>query len=232
MATPRLGIFWLVGEEIVSFSTPLDRAEHAGGFANYRHGHVDLRRFVCRSRPRLRGVEYEFAPRGRVTYDVADDAFNLLVPTAFLNDRDITSRLVEGFSLPPAQVRVIADAHYDPRGGTDTCSTDRAWNKGRYAGARPACRWGPQISGFPFAAGCRRATWPTRALPAGGEGSLRGWGGLTIQDASRRTTASRVWKSTGLVRCVSKPASRLCRRSSSVPSPVRAIPLTDRISLI
>ena len=113
---PRLGIVWIIGEdtEVVSFSVPLDRAEHAGGFANYRHGHVDLWRFVCRLRPRLRGVKYESVPRGRVTYDVEDDTYNLLVPTALLNDREMIDNLVEHFGLPPERVRVISDEHYDP----------------------------------------------------------------------------------------------------------------------
>ena len=116
MTTPKLGIFWVVGEqkEIIFFSVPLDRAEYAGGFANYRHGHVDLWRFVCRSRPRLRGVEYESVPRGRVTYDVEDNAYNLLVPTAYLRNTEIITKLIGHFALPPAQVRVVADEHYDP----------------------------------------------------------------------------------------------------------------------
>ena len=77
-------------------------------------GHVDLWRFVCRSRPRLRDTEYESVPRGRVTYDVEDDTFNLLVPTSYLNDGEVINKLVERFDLTFARVRVIADEHYDP----------------------------------------------------------------------------------------------------------------------
>ncbi len=116
MTTPKLGIFWIVGKEreIVAFSVPLDRAEHAGGFANYPHGHVQMWPLVLRSHPRLRGDTYDAVPRGRVTYDVEDDTFNLLVPTSYLNDGEIINKLVERFALTFARVRVIADEHYDP----------------------------------------------------------------------------------------------------------------------
>ena len=112
MNMPKLGIFWIVKDEIVSFAVPLDRAEHTGGFANYRHGHVHLWPLVQRRKPRLRMTAYECLPRGRVTYVLDEATFNLLVPPSLSEDSSLVSRLVERFSLLEFRVRVAADEHY------------------------------------------------------------------------------------------------------------------------
>ena len=111
---PRLGIFWIDGENVISYSVPLDRAEHVGGFANYPHGHAQLWPLVVRSYPRLRGKSYDQVPRGRVTFETAVERFRLLVPRAVAIDQAIVERLTRRFQLPPERTRVVADAHYDP----------------------------------------------------------------------------------------------------------------------
>ena len=111
---PRLGIFWIDGQEIISYSVPLDRAEQAGGYANYPHGHAQLWPLVLRSRPWLSGNGYEAIPRGRITYHVAAAVFHLLVPTMFATNNAMITKLVRRFGLSPAQVRVLGDEHYDP----------------------------------------------------------------------------------------------------------------------
>lgn len=114
METPSVGIFWLVGGEIVVFTTPVDRGERVGGFVNYPHGHVDLWRFVQRSRPQLREVEYEDIPRGRVVFDEGGKSFHLLLPSAACKDPALVERLIARFGLGNSEVKVIADRHYDP----------------------------------------------------------------------------------------------------------------------
>ena len=111
---PRLGIFWIVGRKIISYSVPLDRAEHAGGFANYPHGHAQLWPLVVRSDPRLWGKTYDQVPRGRVTCDTASDTFMILVPRAVADDRAAIEQLVCRFGLPHERTKVMDDAHYDP----------------------------------------------------------------------------------------------------------------------
>lgn len=114
MQTPHVGIFWLVDGEIVAFATPVDRGERDGGFVNYSHGHVDLWRFVQRSRPQLREVEYEEISRGRVVLDEGGKSFHLLLPSAACQDAALVDRLIARFGLGNSEVKVIADRHYDP----------------------------------------------------------------------------------------------------------------------
>ncbi len=113
-SSPKLGIFWIIEDQIVAYTMPLARAEHAAGYANYPHGHADLWPMVVRSHPRLRGVGYEHVPRGRVTYEIDSGTYRLLVPPAVARDAATVARLIRHFRLPLGQTRVMADAHYDP----------------------------------------------------------------------------------------------------------------------
>lgn len=112
---PKLGIFWIIDGEVISFSVPLDRAEHIGGFANYRHGHNHLWPYVQRLKPHVRASAYDFLPRGRVTYIVRCATFNLLVPLSCSTETKLVSLLVSRFALPISRVRVMTDEHYEPR---------------------------------------------------------------------------------------------------------------------
>lgn len=111
---PRVGIFWINGEELIAFSVPLDRAENVGGIVNYPHGHVHIWPLVLRSHPQLAGKEYEEVPRGRVSYLADANSFNLLLPSAYLNNRRLTANAIDKFGLRKAHVRIMADEHYDP----------------------------------------------------------------------------------------------------------------------
>ncbi len=114
MQQPSLGIFWIDGNNVRSFSVPLEKAEHEGGYGNYAHGHAQMWPFIQRVHSHLRNWSYEEIPRGRVVYVVKTETFHLLVPTRFLTDKTLHDELMRRYQLPPDRVVVLADEHYDP----------------------------------------------------------------------------------------------------------------------
>lgn len=113
---PRLGIFWIADRKVISYSVPVSRAERAGGYANYPHGHAQLWPMLVRAHPRLRELSYDAIPRGRVTFEEGSNLFRVLLPSSVVRDRVMIRRLIKRFSLAPDRAQVQADEHYgDPK---------------------------------------------------------------------------------------------------------------------
>ncbi len=122
---PHLGIFWLAGPlvpgemprvdkpQLLAVTTPASEVPLIGGFRTTDLGHIDLWPSFQRQNAFLRGLPYEFFPRGRVNYLADSDTYLVLldpeiVRSGFLGLIDVR------FGLPTSR-RVMTDAHYKTR---------------------------------------------------------------------------------------------------------------------
>src|SRR4051794_1847439 len=110
---PRVGIFWVVGGEVVAFTEPLGHVGPVNGVRDSDLGHDALWPMVQRRHPRLRCLEYWQVPRGRVLYREREHRFDLLMPTAEGRDRRLVAAVAERFGLPAGRFIVAWDLHYE-----------------------------------------------------------------------------------------------------------------------
>jgi hypothetical protein len=113
---PRIGLFWgLPGAgsrpRLVGLSRRVSEVSEIGGFRTLEEGHVDIWPRITRRWPNLRGVPYEYFPRGRVNWRADDDRFLLLLDRK-LTTEEFISILVSRWHLPRARLIVLSDPHY------------------------------------------------------------------------------------------------------------------------
>lgn len=111
---PHLGVFWLVGNRPVVFSSPAIEVIEECGFKDYEGSHIELWPEVQKKYQALAGGSYESLPRGRVTYSVEDDAYKILLPKLQSTNQRLVHSLLARFGLEHVNVTVLADQHYDP----------------------------------------------------------------------------------------------------------------------
>ena len=75
--SPRVGIIYLVGLELLIDSTPLAEAGHYGEFRIHECSHIAYWEQLVKSR-KVPNTEYEQFPRGRIAYHPKSGKFGLL----------------------------------------------------------------------------------------------------------------------------------------------------------
>lgn len=112
---PLLGFFWFVqfedAPELIADALPFSMVPEIGGFRTLETGHYEFWSKRQRQDHRLKGIEYEEFPRGRVNYLAGDDCFLLLLDKK-LRTAEFVGRIVREWNLPPAKVKVLLDPHY------------------------------------------------------------------------------------------------------------------------
>ena len=103
----KVGIFWIVNNNIVSFDRDVLSGEKRGD-APYDHMHVWDK--MLRGYPSLRGKDYYNVPRGRVT--LVDGVFNVLIGEDS-NNPGIISKILKEYNIPRDRYHVIIDDHYE-----------------------------------------------------------------------------------------------------------------------
>jgi hypothetical protein len=123
LATPQVGIFWLVqtagGEaRLLAAGCPLDQAEPYGDCLTYSPGHYETWTQWRRDKtvdPVLRAIvqsyEYEDWPRGRIVFDRVRDLFILYADHKLMAPATIASIQVQ-FQLPADRTEIQSDWHY------------------------------------------------------------------------------------------------------------------------
>lgn len=114
--TPKVGMFWCVGETVIGEAVPLSEAEPYGD-ALQHGGHYD---FWLHLKPRtaaehrLKCRAYDYYPRGRVVYFQTRREFRLYVD-ACLSARDWES-IIGYFGLAGIHLEMERDTHYQCAG--------------------------------------------------------------------------------------------------------------------
>src|SRR5690606_29926490 len=111
---PQVGIYWLIGRNVVAFAEPMESVLTVGAVKDSDFGHDSEWPKVVKRFPGLRGKEYWRVKRGRVLYRVRDDIYVVFGPTVVVNHKEAVDRIARRFHLLAGSYRAIADMHYDP----------------------------------------------------------------------------------------------------------------------
>jgi hypothetical protein len=109
MPKPHVGIFFLVGDELLIDSVPLSQAEEYADHLIHSRGHTDYWDDLLAS-GQVAG-EYDEYPRGRVSYSTRDERYTLLADQHILKREDVVQQILDRMQLPPDTIRG-GDAHY------------------------------------------------------------------------------------------------------------------------
>jgi hypothetical protein len=108
---PKVGIIYLVGEELLIDSTPLTQAGHYGDFRIHERGHIDFWAKLVKN-GKVPNTEYEEFPRGRVAYHAKSGKFTLLADECILSQISVVSKILSQLNIPPKDIDMGTDSHY------------------------------------------------------------------------------------------------------------------------
>lgn len=111
VSEPQVGIFWLVGKSLLLDTTPLSRAEKYGDFKIHSGNHISVWEKFREAKNVPAEMEYEEAPRGRVTFDVKNHRFRLLADRCILRRKEIVAKIKTQMHLPK-NTSESTDSHY------------------------------------------------------------------------------------------------------------------------
>jgi hypothetical protein len=108
---PCVGIFWVIGGDLLIDSTPLSAAEKYGDFLIHAGGHDEVWEGWRTGGKVPSESEYEEFPRGRVMYNTKTQTFTLLADRCILKQKDLVDRIKHGMHLP-RDTKTGTDTHY------------------------------------------------------------------------------------------------------------------------
>src|SRR5664279_3205210 len=97
---PRVGIFWLVGNNIIIDSTAIPEAGKYSDFAIHEGDHVTLWAEMEKRGEVPRGSEYEEHPRGRSNFNTRTQRFTLFADACILRRKNVVRKLMSVMHLP------------------------------------------------------------------------------------------------------------------------------------
>jgi len=113
MSEPEVGIFFIVGAELFRESTPLSGAKRFGDdVLIHPVEHRDFWEEIRRGSSLLSDVPYDFYPRGRVLFRLADRRFWVYVDRSTHKDRGRILSILSEFHLPQDKTRIRCDPRY------------------------------------------------------------------------------------------------------------------------
>jgi hypothetical protein len=113
---PKVGIFWFYKRTLLTASAPLDKGVETSDSVNGPFDHIDFWPILQRQHPKLRQLEYEDVPRGRVLFLKATRTFDIYMDKR-LHTPTFKRQLLAAFDLPKSRTRYRTDPHYttDPK---------------------------------------------------------------------------------------------------------------------
>ncbi len=109
--SPRVGIIYLVGEELFIDSTPLAQAGHYGDFKIHERSHIDFWAELMKI-GKVPDTEYEEFPRARVAYDSKRNKFGLLADSCILSREKVLGKIFSQLFIPLKDAILGTDSHY------------------------------------------------------------------------------------------------------------------------
>lgn len=105
--TPKLGIWWLVDNKVISFQEEFRDVPPVGPSRD-----SDFMHYSEFPKLKLRG-EYTDYPRGRVIYLEGPQRFAILGSKAMMDNKEALIKIAKDFSLPASKIALMADSHYE-----------------------------------------------------------------------------------------------------------------------
>jgi hypothetical protein len=106
-----VGIFWVVDGKLILDASPLGEAEPYGECLGHPRSHIDQWEVLRSNGQVYPDSEYDEFPRGRVTYNVKQRKFHLLLDICIRRNALIVSSITEAMYLPKDTI-IDSDQHY------------------------------------------------------------------------------------------------------------------------
>jgi len=111
LPAPRLGIFWLVRDNLLFDTTSLSEAERYGDHLTHPRSHIKVWKQLQQLGTAPRESEYEEYPRGRVMFHPSAGVYTILADRCVLDRKDLIARIKEELHLPKS-TKTVPDSHY------------------------------------------------------------------------------------------------------------------------
>lgn len=108
---PRIGIFFLVGRNLLIDSTALSKAGLYGEFLIHEGDHITFWPRLVKQGA-FPDVEYERFPRGRVAFNAKTEQFTLLADKCILKKKSVVKEILKRLNLPARHTKTNSDLHY------------------------------------------------------------------------------------------------------------------------
>lgn len=105
----HVGLFFYVNNDFIFSGCCLKEAQSYGDFMIYPESHYDIWDKIKAEdkENRIKGVDYDYYPRGRVVYRKSDDTFIIYYDKCVMKELDRLSKEYEGYN-----VKYELDEHY------------------------------------------------------------------------------------------------------------------------
>ena len=123
---PEIGPFFVIPKSMVKLnpiksdfheqtilydSCPINNADTYGDFKICNTDHYSYWKKIQKTYPRLKIVDYDFYPRGRVVYNTKTDKYHLILDRC-IQDENAIDLIIDEFKLPKKDVIIMNDEHY------------------------------------------------------------------------------------------------------------------------
>ena len=109
---PEVGIFWVVGSELIFDTAALSEADEWSGYKTYPSNHEKMWPKFQRWGMVPNDMDYRTPPRGRVGYDIGNRQFILTADRCILKDSEMLDRIYREMNLPENTSNQPDDEHY------------------------------------------------------------------------------------------------------------------------
>lgn len=113
---PRIGIFWVYQQKLISKSILLSQASYSSvGIADCSFSHIDvweLEKVYLPEYPKLFDSEYQALPRGRILFDKKNSTFSMFADRKIVRSKLHRRMVINTFSLQTQKCIWRTDPHY------------------------------------------------------------------------------------------------------------------------
>lgn len=98
-------------QTILSDSCPINNADTYGEFKICNTDHYSYWKKIQKASSRLKIVDYDFYPRGRVVYNTKTNKYHIILDKCIQGENTI-DLIIDEFKLPRKDVIIMSDEHY------------------------------------------------------------------------------------------------------------------------
>ncbi len=109
--SPKVGIIYLFGGELLIESTPLAQTGIYGDFKIHERSPIDYWAELVQ-RGKVPNTEYEEFPRGRIAYHPKSGRFGLLADQCILSQEKVLRKIFSQLYIPLKDTVIGTDSHY------------------------------------------------------------------------------------------------------------------------
>jgi hypothetical protein len=111
-AIPNVGIFFLVGDNLLIDRTPVSEGEIYGDFKIHERGHDAYWEILKQTGVVPQDSEYDDYPRGRVAYNIKTGKYSLFLDRCILKNKSDVKKIMAELNLPTRRTETDTDSHY------------------------------------------------------------------------------------------------------------------------